>query len=593
MLVELVANAGKVVTREELQQKLWSGDTFVDFDVGLNNAIRKLRQALGDDADNPQYIETLAKRGYRFVAPVADLNQAPSLPLPLVEHDRKRADSRLWSAMAKSTTTLLIVLAVSALIVVALWWKWGETWVGGHSHEIHSIAVLPLQNLSGDPGQEYFADGTTEELITTFARLTDLRITSRTSAMQFKGVQKSAMEIGRSLGVDAIVEGSIARSGDMVRVTVQLIDAHADRHLWANEYHSTLTDMLRLQEEVAHDVALQVSGKVAPQQVQYLVSVKMVNPEAHDLYLRARQHAAKWNEEDMAEAIKLYQQAIQLQPDYAAAYVGLADAHSLFGTWEGQDAEGEWAHVREAASKALSLDSQVAGAHGQLAWVKHIYDWDTSGAYEEFQKALKTDRNNPNTHAGYGLFLAQIGRVEEGLAEAQLAEELDPLSSRISGYKEKMFMIARRYDDVFKQAKRTRELYPDSYVTALHVLETYELLGRFEDSINEFEAHPEPGNMTQQEATVLANKLRSALRNQGPKGYWGAQLKQKLDNDADDHCLLAYAYFRTGDHDNGYRQLELAIKGRDRNLRQMKTHPMWDFVRDDPRFQDVLRRVGF
>jgi TolB-like protein len=533
----------------------------------------------------------LPKVGYRFLGSVqvkgnGTASEAPSnteSATASLTPEPALIAPRLWKSKG-----LLVWLVILALAILGTWWLRDR--FRRPDPEIHSIAVLPLQNLSGDPSQEYFADGTTEELISALARLSDLRVTSRTSAMQFKRVQKSAKEIGRLLDVDAIVEGSVARSGDTVRITVQLIDAHADKHLWAGEYHSSLSDVLRQQEEIAHDIALNVSAKIAPQDDRQPAAAKAIDPQAHDLYLRARQHAAEWDQPGMRRAIELYQRAIQLQPDYAAAYVGLADAHSIFAI---QETESEWPQVREAASKALSLDSSVTGAHAQLAQVKHIYDWDTAAAQEEFKKALKTDRDSAETHMKYALFLAQIGRIEEGLAEAQFAEELDPLSSRISGTKEKIFMIARRYDDVFKQAKRTRELYPDNYVTALHVLETYQLLGRYQESIDEEEAHPEPGGWTQHEAAIFANKLRSALRSQGPKGYWGALLQYRLDTQADDHCLLAYAYFRTGDHENGYRQLDLAIKGRDRNLRQMKTHPMWDFVRDDPRFQDVLRRVGY
>lgn len=594
ILQMLLARPGEVVTREELRDALWPSGTFVDFDHGLNNAVNRIRVALNDGAEAPTYIETLPKVGYRFVGSVqvADNGTASeaasttesATPTATPEPRLTVPTPQPW----RRSKGLLVWLVILALAILGTWWfKVGFR----HPHsEIHSIAVLPLQNLSGDPGWEYFADGTTEELITALARLSDLRVTSRTSVMQLKGIQKPAKEIGGLLNVDAIVEGSVARSGDTVRITVHLIDAHADRHLWAGEYHTSLSDVLRQQEEIAHDVALNVSAKIAPQDERQLAAAKAVNPQAHDLYLRARQYAAEWNQPAMRKAIELYQQAIQLQPDYAAAYVGLADAHSIFAI---QDTESEWVHVREAASKALSLDSTVPGAHTQLALVKHTYDWDTAGAEQEFQKALKTDRDNAETHMKYALFLAQIGRVEEGLAEAQFAEELDPLSSRISMSKEKMFMIARRYDDVFKQAKRTRELSPNSYVTALHVLETYQLLGRYTEAIDEFETHPEPGSMSQEETTAFATTLRSALHSQGPQGYWSVLLQDRLDTDADDHCLLAYAYFRTGDHENGYRQLELAIKGRDRNLRQMKTNPMWDFVRDDPRFQDVLRRVGY
>lgn len=621
LLILLVEKDGHLVTRQEIIDRLWGTAVFVDTEHSINTAVRKVRNVLRDDPGQPRFVQTVTGKGYRFIASLngihAGRNNGNRVPTDtgssntLVDRTAEQSDdaaagpaiastpprdSRSSPASRLQRTGLLLTgMIVIAVVVIGLKaHNLRNRWLARASKpQIHSLAVLPLQNLSGDPGQEYFVDGTTEELITTLAQLTDLRVTSRTSVMQFKGVQKPIQEIARVLDVDAVVEGSIARSADTIRITVQLIDARADRHLWAGEYHSSLNDVLRQQEEIAHDVALQVSTKIAPEQERLLTAAKPVNPQAHDLYLRARQYAAEWNETAMLKAVELYQEAIRLQPDYAAAYVGLADAHSLFGTWGCQEAEGEWPHVREAAAKALSFDSSVPGAHEQLAWVKHIYDWDTSGAAEEFQEALKTDRGNAGTHMKYGLFLAQIGRVEEGLAEAQLAEELDPLSSRISGTEEKMFMIARRYDDVFKQAKRTRELYPDNYVTALHVSETYQLLGRYAEAIDELEAHPEPGAMTQEQAKVFARKLRTALRSQGPKGYWGALLRDRLDTQADDHCLLGYAYFRTGDFENGYRQLELAIKGRDRNLRQMKTHPMWDFVRDSARFQQILREVGF
>ena len=602
----LLEHPGELVTREQLRKEVWPQDTFVDFDHGLNKAVAKLRDAVDESDTSPSIIETLPRLGYRLIPPVEWVAREPepnfvvpqpetpesepkssNNPAAVVEQQAQIQPRRLKRWALGVAAALALVLAVGTVVRL----KYGD-WARKPGDPIRSLAVLPLQNLSGDPSQEYFADGTTEELITTLARLSDLRVTSRTSVMQFKGAQKSAKEIGRALGVDAIVEGSIARSADKVRITVQLIDAKADRHLWANEYESSPSDALRLQQEVALEIASQVSAQISPQQRRNSATARAVDPKAHDLYLRARQYAAQWNDPAMSKAMDLYQKAIALQPDYAAAYVGLADAHAAYGIWGDEESWEAWPKVREAALKALSLDSSVPGAHKLLASVKHTYDWDTAGAQEEFQAAFKTDRNDAETQMTYGLFLAQIGRVDEGLAEAQLAEELDPLSSRISGTKEKVFMIARRYDDVFKQAQRTRELNPNSMVTTLHVLETYQILGRYEDAIREFETHPDPGS-TEQETTAFAKKLRIALRSKGPKGYWEVLLQDRLDTQADDHCLLGYVYLRTGDRENGYHQLDLAIQGRDRNLRQMKTHPMWDFVRNEERFQDVSRRVGF
>lgn len=596
ILQMLLAQPGEVVSREELRAALWPSDTFVDFDHGLNNAVNRLRLALNDRTESPTYVETLPTVGYRFVGSVqvvdngttseaASTTESASATVRVEPRPSVLTPQPWWKSRG-----LLVWPVILASAILGTWWfKLGFR--GEHS-EIHSIAVLPLQNLSGDPGQEYFADGTTEELITTLAKLTDLRVISRTSAMRMKGVQKSIRDVGSDLGVDAVVEGSIARSPETVRITVQLIDVRADRHLWAEEYQDSPGEILRLQQKVALAIASQVSEKIIPQQEAHFRSAKLVKQQAHDLYLKAQSYSAQGTPESLTKSIELYQQAIALQPDYAAAYSGMAASYCTIASgWD--DPHVFFPRAREAALKALSLDSSIPGALVALAWIKHAYDWDTAGAEAEFQKALKLNGYDAQTHSRYASFLADVGRYDEGLAEARLAEDLDPLALHASFAAERVLMRGRRFEEFLKQAVQSRKLDPNSVPTTYHSVIVYENLGRFEDAIHEIEGHDnweDPPGL----AIENAKQLRAGLRAEGPKGYWREALRECLKPPADDHWHTAHAYFMLGNNEAGLRELELTVQQHDSAIRfDIMNSPWWDPVRNDPRFQELLKKAGY
>src|SRR2546430_512597 len=307
ILQVLLEHSGEVVTREQLREKIWPSDTFVDFDQGLNNAIKRLRESLSDSPENPRFIETIPRHGYRFIA---NLGVTPG--------------------------------------------------------QIKSLAVLPLENLSRDPEQEYFAEGLTEALITTLAKIGELRVVSRTSAMQYKGVHKPLREIARELEVDAIVEGTVLRVGHRVRITAQLIDAAKESHLWAESYERHLRDVLHLQAEVAEAIAKQVQVKLTPQERAHLAQTQPVNPEAYEAYLKGRYHWLRRSSEELPKAVQYFERAIEMDPTYAAAYAGLADSLSGLGVYFVAPDQG-CRQAKRLAVQALEMDPRLSEAHCSFA----------------------------------------------------------------------------------------------------------------------------------------------------------------------------------------------------------------------------------
>lgn len=368
ILQMLVEHPGEVVTRDELQHKIWPADTFVDFEQGLYNAVRRLRDALKDSADKPRFIETLSRRGYRFIGTV---DATP--------------------------------------------------------RQIESLAVLPLENLSRDPEQEYFAEGLTEALITTLAKIGELRVVSRTSAMQYKGARKPLPEIARELGVDAIVEGTVLRAGDRVRITAQLIDAPKETHLWAESYERDLRDVLALQAEVAQAIAREVQVKLTPQEQAHLGQVHPVDPEAYEAYLKGRYHWNRRSGEGCGKAIQCFQQTIAKDPTFAPAYSGLADCWSLLGSWSMVAPDEGCGKAKGLALQALERDRSLAEAHASLAWATMWYDYDFSAAENEFERSLELNPRYVTGHTWFGFFLATMGRNEEAYTELKRAHSPRPL----------------------------------------------------------------------------------------------------------------------------------------------------------------------
>src|SRR5208282_273155 len=420
VLAMLLERPGEAVPREVLRDRLWSTDTFVDFDHGVNTAINRLREALGDSAENPRFIETLPRRGYRFIAPVESQASAPpgsnvipgGVPssgatpavIPVAAH--------LHGTRAK-VLALAVVVAIALLVGLSLT-SVRERLLGRPSPpRVQSLAVLPLVDLSGNSDQDYFADGMTEALITDLGKISALRVISRTSVTQYKGTKKSLPQIARELNVDALVEGTVARSGSHLRITANLVQASPEKHLWAESYESEVGDILTVQGEVAQAIAREIQVKLTPEEQKLLGNVRPVNPEAHDDYLKGRYLCDKDDREGLDKAFPYFQRAIEEAPNDPLAYAGLADCYALWG-WAGDLFAGDLSprdtmpKARDAALKALQLDDALAEAHTSLGRVDLIFERKWSGAEREFKRAIELNPSYSRAHMWYAHYLVAM-----------------------------------------------------------------------------------------------------------------------------------------------------------------------------------------
>ena len=433
VLAMLLEHAGEVVSREELQKKLWPADTFVDFDHGLNKAINKIREALGDSAESPRFVETVARRGYRFLADVRVADAAPcSQPGARTSASSRGRRSRspgsrrqTRDAHTSSAATCVDDIGVRAARPAGLSRRLEASFRNRPSPVIRSLAVLPLESLSSDASQDYFADGMTDELISDLGQISALRVISRTSVMAYKHTRKSLPQIARELNVDAVVEGTVLRSGDQVRITAQLIDASADRHVWSQSYQGELRDTLALQNNVARAIADQIRINVNPQEQAALRNVTVVNPVAYESYLKGRYFWNKRTADGLKVALAYFNQAIDEDPKYAQAYSGLADTYALLGDWQYAVMTPKEAlpKAKAAAIKALELDSALGEAHNSLAFCLDGFDWDFDAAGKEFRRAIELNPGYATAHHWYAWHLALLRRYDEAIVEMRKAAE--------------------------------------------------------------------------------------------------------------------------------------------------------------------------
>ena len=602
VLAILLERPGEVVTREELQKRLWP-DTFVDVDHNLNTAINKIRETLGDSAENSRFVETLARRGYRFIGAVNGAMQAR------VAEAKPTRKSR--SLIFPAAVGLLAIVGITAvLFAVNVHGGRDRLFVHAARPRIQALAILPLADLSGDSEQEYFADGMTEALITELGKTSIPRVISRQSVMQYKGSKKPLQEIARELNVDAVLEGTVVRSGDRVRVTVHLDRPSPEGQLWASAYDRSVRDILGLQKEIARTVTDEVQVKLTPQERAHLASARPVNPEAHDDYLRGRYilamtAAAHWgrgvvarfgkledkrqySDLDIQAAIEHFKHAIERDPTYAIAYTGLADTYITLGdpVWGGHPPKETLSEAKEAVSKALELDPSLPEAHFSLAQTLE-YDWNWSEAEKEFKLALGFNPNYADAHLEYGRFLQAMGRNDEAMAQMNYAMEVDP-----SGIKTKVVVAwvtwaSREYDLALHQfeslgddfglifAYRQKGMYPE----AMSALEKWKL-GHPSQYRNPWILAILAGmyglERRKDEARELIDDLREMARHQYVSG-----------------CFFAEAYAGLGEKDQAIRWLERAYKDHDQGMVYIASYPGLDPLRSEPRFEALLRRMNF
>jgi TolB-like protein/DNA-binding winged helix-turn-helix (wHTH) protein/Tfp pilus assembly protein PilF len=594
LLALLLERPGELVTREELSSKLWP-QTTVDFDHGLNKAIGKIREALGDSSENPRFIETVARRGYRFLADVAVV---PAGQPATVANDLARlADSGLHGradagkSPRRPTVRAWRLFGFGLTLMLAVSLSWILYPRSHPSPAIRSLAVLPLENLSGDPAQDYFAEGMTDELITRLAQISALRVISRTSVMTYKSVRKSLPEIARELNVDAIVEGSVSRSGERVRITAQLIQVPADTHIWARTYDEDFQDTLSVQSRVARDISAQVQVTLNRQEEAALVKSKTVNPQAYEDYLKGRYFWNKRTGDALKKAIEYFSRAIKTDPTYAEAYSGLADSYALSGDWEYGILSPREAFplAKEAATKALELDDTLGEAHTSLAFALDLYGWDWNAAEEEYKLALKLNPGYATAHHWYAWHLMVTGRTSEGILELRKAENLDPLSLIISADIADALCIAHRYDESVQQSNKTLELDPSFAVAHYELGQALEQKHMHDEAIAEFQRAIElSGHGGAFDSNLAYAYAASGRKKEAIQIVKSLEARQDQNPSADANVALIYVGL--GDPDQAMIWLNKAYEARFNP--SILLRPAFDPLRSDARFQDLLRRIG-
>jgi len=601
LLEILLERPGEVITREELRSRVWANESFGDFDQAVNIAIAKLRSALGDSAENPRYIETLPKRGYRFIADVAvvDTGAAPTKRPESGAGDPHGTEfeQQLQSAGLTVTSkprrwpTHRVIVAVAlglSLVIFAVWLFHSR---GLPPTGIRSLAVLPLDNLSGDPTQEYFTDGMTDELITDLAQIRALRVISRTSVMGYKGVRKPLPEIARELNVDAVVEGTVLRFGDQVRITAQLIQAPTDEHLWADSYEGNLRDTLALQKKVATKIAEQIRIEVTPQEQAALRSVKAINPDAYENYLKGRFFWNKRSADGLKKAVDYFSQAIAEDPNYAAAYSGLADAYALSGDWQYAVMTPKEAmpRAKAAAMKALELDDNLGEAHASLAFCLDGFDWNFEAADREFRRAIELNPGYATAHHWYSWHLSLLGRNSDAIAEMRRAENLDPLSLIINADLAELLLIAHFPDESIEQSRKTIEMDPHFAFAHNQLAQAYLEKHMFVDAIAELQTAIQ---ISGESAIFSANLARAyaATNRKAEAVQLLNDLKKRSSSTYAHATAIAMIYTALDDKDQAMASLE---KGYEERFNPgVLLRPCFDPLRSDPRFQNLVRRVG-
>ncbi len=583
LLIFFVQRRGQLVTREDIVEKLWGKDVFVDVDRGINAAIRKIRSALKDDPDKPKFLETVVGKGYRFVGDIE------AIPAPVGQREGV-VQPGLSTAAAQPpllravTISIVAGLSVLALLFISNVGGWRERLLGRASPEaIRSLAVLPLENISRDAEQDYLADGMTEELITDLSKISALRVISRTSVMRYKQTKKPLPEIARELNVDALVEGTVLRSGSRVRITANLLYAPTDRHLWAETYDRDIGDVLALQSDVAGAIAKQVKAQITPAETAKLSTSRQADPEAYQLYLQGLYYWSKGTDQSASDSREYFQKAVEKDPGYARAWVGLAFAYNLLG---------DYSHGKKAARKALALDDAIGEGHAAVALATWRSDWDWTIAQQEFKRAIELGANDANAHHTYALYLADLRRYDEARVEMQRALELDPLAPLANTNLGSIYWSSHDSDRAIQQLKRALEIDPHYSDAHVDLGLVYESMGRYDQALAEFEKFRTlSGNPLLYKAYVahlyaVQGRRADALR-------LLEELKAR-HKPGDMLCYsIALVYVGLRDKDHAFQWLQNSYTEHAVDLLDLNDDPRIELLRSDPRFAALLRRINF
>lgn len=602
LLILLLQRHGELVSREEIAECLWGKGVFLDIDHSINTAVRKIRVVLRDDSDKPRFVETVIGKGYRFAAPIScsngeSVSQVQPLPVqsppPLVQatqgglllSKKKAPGVRLWLWIGAAS-----LLAISIVGMTLNHWR---NSMAPPPQPIRSLAVLPLKNLSGDPTQEYFADGMTEALIGSLSRIHNLRVISRTSVMRFKDTGQAIPEIARALHVDAVMEGAVVREGNQIRIHAQLIRGVTDEHIWTGEYQREYRSVLALQDEVAKTIAQRIEISLTPQDQTELAHSRVVDPEAHENYLKGRYYFNQRTTDALNKSVGYFRQAIARDSSDALPYCGLADAYAMLGFRGGVPSKEALSRAKAAALKAIELDDSLADPHASLAFIAETHEWDWATAEREYKRALQLNPDDARTHHWYAGYLTYVGRFDEGIAEEQRARDLDPLSLPINNALAGRLLVAGRYDQALNQLRETLEM--DSHFAATHQTLGWAYLnkGRYRDAIQEFQQALQLSGDDDEDFLVDMGFAYAATGNRPEAQKILARLTKLNQRGLVPSGSIAILYGSLGQLDKAFAWMDKAYKERDPELTYIKV-PGRRFgpLRHDPRFQDLVRRMG-
>jgi len=617
ILAILLEHRGEMVTREQLQHRLWPSDTFVDFDHSLNTAVMRLREVLSDSSENPRFIETLPRRGYRFLAPVEEKPASVNEPTPVQTGEvgaSQSADSKVdatsppllpaFPAFAakpekrvqrlRLVTVALSIFAIVLAGAFAFRYLKRSSLATAPSGQLTSLVVLPFENLSADKDQAYFADGMTDELIAHLAKIRSLRVISRTSSMEYKGAHKTLSQIARDLKVDSVVEGTVLRSGDRVRITAELVQVATDRHLWAETYESQLGDILTLQSHVASAIVNEIRVKLTPEDQVRLATTRQVSTQSYENYLKGRYYWNKRSQEGLTKAIDYFQLAIEQDPNYALAYAGLADCYSIIGSViVGTVPALEVApKARAAALKSLELDNTLAEAQTSLATVRFNYDWDWNAAASGFRRAVELNPNYATAYQRNSLYLMSMGRTSESIAEMNRAHDLDPLSISMNFSLGWRLYLAREYDQAIEQLRNTIDMDPDFVLPHLVLGQAYEQKRMYDQAITELRRAVDISQSSAPAIAALARTYAVSGRTTEARKLLD-QLMEQSKRRYVSPFYVAIVYAGLGENDQALDWIEKAYKDRSNAIVFAKVDPQLDTLRSTPRFQSLLHRLAF
>jgi TolB-like protein/DNA-binding winged helix-turn-helix (wHTH) protein len=601
LLVCLLERPGEIISRDELRQRLWPDGTYVDFDHNISSAINKLRAVLNDSASNPRFIETVGSRGYRFLADVKRISSAPASSSQPAKQETPEVHV-IAAAAGSPRQSMWKVVAGTALLLSLLAAGYFQ-WVRKTSNSIAPVtrvmvAVLPFQNLTGDPAQDYFSDGLTEEMIAELTRLNQehLGVIARTSVMLYKQSPKPLDQIGRELGVQYVMEGSVRRDSNRVRITAELIQVKDQTHLWAREYDRELNNSLALQSEIAQEIGDEIQISLGDSNgvraANHLASShSTASYEAYDLYLRGRYFWNKRTRLGFLQAVSYFQQAIAKDPRYASAYAGLADTFGLMSTWYAAPQQEFMPKAKAAALNALALDDSLAEAHASLALVAENYDYDWQTAEKEFRRAIRLNPDYATAHQWYAEYLAWQGRFNEALVESERARQLDPMSLIIATDRGTILYYARKYDRAIDQFRAVLDMDPGFNTARSFIVTMYVQQGKFPEALKESDlmGNAEDSPWYWAFKAYIYNHSGSVPQARHALAKF-EELSPRLQSDA----ILArlYAYNGSSQQEKAMLLLEQAYKERSAVLTNIKVDPKYDNLRKDQRFQDLLARIS-